>query len=98
MLGELFNKHSEEELLEMKRAADALPVCLLTPSELEAMVAAVCAERDRRAALPLDLTACACMGPYPHCRCAQAGIRQDIAAAWAALDALRGSLEPKRTS
>ena len=25
--------------------------------------------------LPLDLTACACMGPLPHCKCSQSRMR-----------------------
>lgn len=79
----------DDELLKMKREADALPVCSLTSDELDVMVEAVCAERDRRAALPVDLTACACRGPHPHCRCALRAMRQDIAAAWAALDKAR---------
>lgn len=67
-----------------------VPDCGLTDAELDRLVEASLAERDRRIAIAQThkrVGWCGCMGPSPHCECTRRNLKQDIAAAIAALRA-----------
>lgn len=71
---------------------EKMPDCGLTVAELNSLVEAALAERDRRDDVacragfnPHRVDDCGCMGPLPHCLCKRQGIARDIAAALAAM-------------
>ena len=66
------------------REAFSGKTCGLTVAQMKRAMEAAFREQDRLDAVPAEFTACACMGPMPHCQCEQGRMRRILAAAFAA--------------